>query len=313
MQANVTVAKAKARKTKWSRIAGNYELYLLLLPTLLYFAIFQYGPMYGVQIAFKNFVAVKGITGSSWVGFDNFERFFNSYQFWAVLKNTLGLSLYQLLAGFPLPIVLALLLNQLTHIRFKRFVQTVSYAPHFISGVVLVGMLYIFLSPRNGLVNSVIELYGGQPIFFFGDPDWFKSLYVWSGVWKEIGWSAVIYLAALTGINPDLHEAAVVDGASKLRRIWHVDIPGILPTIIILLILQTGNIMDVGFEKVYLMQNSLNLQTSEIISTYVYKAGLLQAQFSYSAAVGLFDSVINFILLLLVNRVARKIGQTALW
>ncbi len=313
LQKNQTiVTQRKTMKQKMKKLLQNYDLYLLLLPTLLYFVLFHYFPMYGVQIAFKNFNAALGINGSPWVGFEQFVRFFNSYQFWSVLKNTMGLALFEL-AMFPIPVIMALLLNQLVHRRFKRIVQTVTYAPHFISVVVLVGMLYLFLSPRNGLINQLIVLLGGEPIFFFGIPEWFKPLFVFSGVWQNLGWGMIIYLAALTSVSPDLHEAAIMDGASKLRRIWHIDIPGILPTVIILLILNMGNLLNVGFEKVYLMQNSVNISSSEIIQTHVYKAGLLGAQFSYATAVGLFNSLINFILLIIVNQTAKKAGQSSLW
>jgi putative aldouronate transport system permease protein len=269
--------------------------------------------MYGVQIAFKNFIAVRGFTGSPWAGLDHFERFFESYQFATVMKNTLGISIYELLVAFPAPILLALLLNQLSSERFKKIVQTVTYAPHFISVVVVVGMLYLFLSPKHGLINQILLLFGMEPVFFMASPSWFQTIFVFSGIWQNIGWSTIIYLAALSGVNPDLHEAAVVDGASKLQRIRHIDLPSIMPTIVILLILNVGHLMRVGFEKVYLMQNQLNIDASEIIQTYVYKAGLLDAQFSYSAAIGLFNSVINFILLLSVNHLAKKMKQASLW
>jgi len=304
--------KKQTLSKKMKKIWKNYDLYLLLLPTLLYFLIFHYLPMYGVQIAFKNFNPVLGINGSPWIGFSQFERFFNSYQFWTVLKNTIGLALLEL-ATFPIPIVMALLLNQLTSRKYKRIVQTVTYAPHFISVVVLVGMLYLFLSPRTGIVNQFLVLIGMEPIFFFGIPEWFKPLFITSGVWQNLGWGMIIYLAALSGISPELHEAAIMDGASKIRRIWHIDIPGIMPTVIILLILGIGNLLNVGFEKVYLMQNSLNVSSSEIIQTHVYKTGLLGAQYSYAAAVGLFNSIINFILLVFINQAAKKAGQASLW
>lgn len=291
----------------------HYQLYLLFLPTLIYFILFQYVPMYGVQIAFKDFMATRGITGSDWVGFEHFERFFQSFQFWTLIQNTAGLSLYGLAVGFPIPIVLALLLNQLSRQRFKRFVQTVTYAPHFVSTVVIVGMLTIFLSTSSGLINHLIVALGGEPIFFLGSPEWFKTLHVLSGVWQGAGWGAIIYLAALAGVDPGLHEAAIIDGASKLQRIRYIDIPSIMPTIIIVLILQFGSIMSVGFEKTFLMQNALNLDSSEVISTYVYKTGLQGAQYSFSAAVGLFDSVVNFILLIGVNRMARRLTATSLW
>lgn len=300
-------------QTALARIRRHYQLYLYLLPALLFFLVFRYVPMYGVQIAFKDFMVAKGFWGSPWVGLEHFERFFNSNVFWRVLKNTLGLSLFQLAAGFPVPIILALLLNQMTSVRYRRIVQTVIYAPHFISTVVLVGILLVFLSPRTGMVNHILRAMGGEAIFFMAKPEWFKPLYVISGIWQNAGWGTIIYLAALSSVSPELHEAAIVDGATKLQRIWHIDIPGILPTAVILLILQFGSLMSVGFEKVYLMQTPLNLSSSEIISTYVYKSGLLGAQYGFSAAIGLFDAVINLTLLIAINRFARHFGETSLW
>ncbi|MEF3304750.1 ABC transporter permease [Paenibacillus sp. GYB003] len=295
------------------QLRKNWDLYLLIAPVIVFFIVFEYIPMYGVQIAFKNFIATKGIWGSPWVGFRHFERFFESYYFWRLLKNTLGIGLYQLLVGFPIPIALALLINEVKSKAFSRFVQTVTYAPHFLSTVVMVGILFIFLSPQTGLLNKAITLLWGEPIDFLTEPAWFKSIYVWSGVWQQMGWSSIIYLAALTGIDPQLHEAARVDGAGRLRRIWHINLPGIAPTITILLILNMGSLLSVGFEKVFLMQNSLNMQASDIIATHVYRKGIIDGQYSYSAAVGLFNSVINFVLLILVNRIARKVNDTSLW
>ncbi|MFD3767439.1 MULTISPECIES: ABC transporter permease [Paenibacillus] len=294
---------------RWKRY---YDLYLLLLPTLLYFAIFEYGPIYGLQIAFKNFLPFKGILDSPWVGFDNFQRFIENYKFWEILLNTITISIYELVL-FPIPIILALLINQLTSRKFKRIVQTVTYAPHFISTVVIVGMLYLFTNPRNGIINQLLEGLGFHSIYFMAKAEWFTSIFVWSGVWQNAGWGTIIYLAALTSINPELHESAVVDGASKIKRIWHIDLPGIMQTVIVLLILSIGNFMSVGFEKVYLMQNPLNISTAEIIQTYVYKSGLLNAQYSYSAAIGMFNSVINCILLVSVNFIAKRFSQTSLW
>ena len=309
MKSNTTI---RARKGIW-KIFGYWELYVLFLPTFLYFVIFQYGPMYGIQLAFKNFNPILGIWGSHWTGFDQFIRFFKLYQFGRLIWNTLSISLYGLVANFPFPIILALLLNQLYSMKFKKVVQTVSYAPYFISTVVLCGMLFIFLSPSSGAVNSIIKLIGGQPIFFMGEPGTFRHLYVWSGVWQSTGYGAIIYIAALSGVNPELHEAAIVDGASRLRRIWHIDLPGIIPTIVIMFILNMGRIMSVGFEKAFLMQTPLNLETSEVISTYVYKVGLLNAQYSFSTAVGLFNSVINLILVVTVNKIAKTVSTVSLW
>nr|WP_240762056.1 ABC transporter permease subunit [Paenibacillus thalictri] len=288
-------------------------MYLLIAPVLAYFIIFHYAPMYGLQIAFKDFIATKGITGSSWVGFKHFKQFFQSYYASRIILNTLGVSAMQLIIGFPMPILLAIMINELRGSKFKRTVQTVTYAPHFLSAVVLVGIMIIFLSPRSGLVNQIIAFFGGERIAFFGEPGWFKTLYVLSDVWQNMGWASIIYLAALAGIDPQQYEAAVIDGAGKLQKIIHITIPGLLPTAIILLILNLGTLMSVGFEKVYLMQNDLNLDSSEIISTYVYKKGLLGAQYSFSAAVGLFNSVINFILLIVVNGLSRRVSKTSLW
>lgn len=291
----------------------DWQLLVLCALPVAYFLVFHYQPMYGVQIAFKNFKAGLGIEGSPWCGFDQFRRFFNSAQFGTLLKNTLSISLMQLIFGFPLPIILAILLNQMRNQRYKRFVQTVTYFPHFISTVVLVSMLGIFLSPRNGLINQILGLFGLDPIFFMGDPSWFKSVFVISDIWQNAGWSAIIYIAALAGISPDLYEAAQVDGASKWKMILHIDIPGILPTVVMMLIMQIGKIMNLGFQKAFLMQNNLNLEASEIIATYVYKVGLMDAQYSYSAAIGLFNNIINIILLVLANQIAKKTTENSLW
>jgi putative aldouronate transport system permease protein len=295
------------------KIFTNYQLYLLILPTILYFVVFKYGPMYGVQIAFKDFVPTEGIWGSPWVGFKHFERFFNSFQFETLLRNTLWLSVYALIISFPLPVILSLIMNQFPGIRYRRFVQTVIYAPTFISTVVLVGMIFIFLSPSSGLVNHVITGLDGEPVNFMARPDWFPTIYVWSGAWQGTGFATIVYMAALASVDPALHEAAIIDGANKWQRIRYVDLPAIMPTIIILLILAVGNIMNVGFEKALLMQTPLNKPTSQIIQTYVYEIGLQRAQFSFSAAVGLFNSVINLVLLIAVNWFARRVSDTSLW
>ncbi|GAB6929143.1 ABC transporter permease subunit [Paenibacillus sp. JCM 10914] len=291
----------------------NWQLYALFTPVLIYFIVFHYVPMYGVQIAFKDFIANRGIMDSPWVGFKHFERFFNSFYFWRIIKNTMGIGLYELIVGFPIPIILALMINEARSSKFRRFVQTVTYAPHFLSTVVVVGMIMMFLSPVSGLVNNVITSFGGEPIAFMTEPSWFKSIYVWSGVWQGMGWSSIIYLAALAGIDPQLHEAAKVDGASWLRRIWHINLPGIAPTMTILLILNIGSILGVGFEKIFLMQNSLNMEASDVIATNVYRSGILGAQYSFSAAVGLFNSIVNFIMLITVNRIARRVSENSLW
>jgi putative aldouronate transport system permease protein len=295
------------------RIMINYELYLFLLPAVIYYLVFHYWPMYGVQMAFKDFNPSLGIEGSPWVGFKHFMRFIQAPSFWTIIGNTLGISLYMLLVAFPMPIMLALLLNEISGKKFRRLLQTVTYAPHFISTVVLVSITMIVLNPSYGVVNMMIAWAGGGPVDFMTNREWFKSIYVWSGIWQNAGWSSIIYLAALAGIDPEQHEAAMMDGASRLQRIWHVNIPGIMPTVVILFILEIGGLLSVGFEKVFLMQNPLNLEASEVISTYVYKVGLLQVQYSFSAAVGLFNSVINFILLIAVNASVKRLGQSSLW
>lgn len=305
-----------ASVSKWTgfkkSFRKNWDLYLLISPVVIYFIIFHYIPMYGVQIAFKDFIATKGIWGSEWVGFKHFERFFDSYYFWRLIKNTLGIGIYTLGVSFPIPIIIALMLNEIRNSKFKKFVQTVIYAPHFLSTVVIVGMMVLFLKP-NGLINQVVTLLGGTPISFLAEPAWFKTLYVFSDVWQSMGWSSIIYLAALTAVDHTQHEAAMIDGANKFQRIWHVNVPAIMPTIVILFILNAGSVMSVGFEKVLLMQNNLNLEASDVISTFVYRSGILEAQYSFSAAVGLFNSVINFVMLVMVNYFAKKINNTSLW
>lgn len=292
-------------------IRKYWQLYIFLVPALAYFIIFHYIPIYGAQIAFKNYSAVKGIWGSAWTGLDHFERFFNSYYFWLLLKNTLQINLYQL-ALFPVSIIVALSIHEVVRARFKRFVQLVTYAPHFISVVVISGMILVFLDPSSGIVNTLIKAMGGEPVSFITEPGWFKSIYVLSGEWQNVGWGAIIYLAALAGINPELHEAAQIDGASRWQRIFHINVPGIMPTIVILFILNLGSFMNVGFEKIYLLQNPLNMESSEVIQTHVYRSGLLQAQYSYTAAIGLFNNLINFAILLTFNRLARRSGNS-LW
>lgn len=306
-------AQGSRWRNRWKGIKRNWELYLLISPVLAFFILFEYVPMYGVQIAFKNFFVTKGIWGSPWVGLEQFERFFESFYFWRLLGNTLFIGLYQIAAGFPVPILLALMLHEVGHKRFKQGIQTILYAPHFLSTVVVVGLLLIFLSPQYGLVNHVLTLMGWQPIAFLTQPEWFKSVYVLSGVWQQMGWNSIIYLAALAAIDPHLHEAAQVDGASRLRRIWHINLPGLRPTIVILLILNMGTVLGVGFEKIYLMQNSLNMQASDVIATHVYRSGIIGAEYGFSAAIGLFNSVVNFAVLVTVNAIARKAGETSLW
>lgn len=305
-------SKRKARARWRKAVLKNWQLYVLLSPVIVYFLVFHYFPLYGLQIAFKDFIASKGILGSPWAGFKHFERFFDSYYFWRLIKNTVGIGVFTLVVSFPIPIILALLLNEVKSLKYKKFVQTVIYAPHFLSTVVVVGMLLLFLK-TDGMINQVIRLFGGTPIDFISEPGWFKSLYVFSDVWQTMGWSSIIYIAALAAVDPAQHEAAMIDGASRLQRIFHINIPAIMPTIVILFILNAGSVMAVGFEKVYLMQNQLNMSASDVISTFVYRSGILEAQYSFSAAVGLFNSLINFFMLIMVNQIAKKVNETSLW
>lgn len=284
----------------------------MLIPGMVYLFLFNYIPMYGVTIAFKDFMASKGIMGSPWVGMENFERIWRSPDFFPILWNTLILSVYQLVLTFPLPIIISLLINACSSKRFGKFIQNLTYAPYFISVVVLVGMMMILFSP-TGVFNVLIEKMGGEAQLFMGEAKYFRHMFVLSAVWQTTGWSSIIYLAALSGVNPELHEAALIDGASKLKRILYIDLPWILPTAVIILTLNAGKVMSLGFEKAYLMQTSLNISVSEILSTYVYKKGLLDVDYSFSAAVGLFNNVINLILLLAVNKVSKKLTDSSLW
>lgn len=291
----------------------NWQLYLLLVPVVAYFIIFHYVPMYGLQIAFKNYSVRLGFWNSRWVGLKHFERFFRSYYSLKVISNTILISLYSLLVGMPIPILLALSMNEVRFRPFKRVVQTVTYAPYFISTVVMCSMIFLFLSPTNGVINRLIMAFGGESIYFMGKPRMFKTIYVLTSVWQHAGWNSIIYMAALSGIDPQLHEAATIDGAGRFKRIWHINLPGILPTVVIMLILNCGSIMSVGFEKIFLLQNDLNRSSSEVISTLVYQQGLIQNDFSYSTAVSLFNSVVNCVLLITVNQIAKKISETSLW
>ena len=303
------------RSGTWKRIGRNWGLYLLLLPALVLLILFAYKPMYGVVIAFKNYKNSLGILGSPWADplFKNFQRFFNSYQCGATIRNTLRLSLYSLAVGFPIPIILALMINQITAMRFRRAFQTILYLPHFISTVVMVGLLLIWLSPSSGLVGAFYRLLGREAPNVMTSASGFPSIYVWSDIWQHAGWDSIVFLAALSSIDPTLYEAATVDGATRWQKMRYIDLPLLMATACIMLILRAGNLMNVGFEKVFLMQNDLNMSTSEIIATYVYKMGLRNSQYAVSTAVNLFNNLINFGLLLLVNCITRKLGETSLW
>lgn len=291
----------------------HWQYYLLVLPPLLYILIFKYFPMFGVVIAFKDYNVVKGILGSPWAGFKYFEQLFDAPFFWQYLRNTIVISLYGLIVNFPLPILLALALNEIRNGFFKKSVQMVTYAPFFISTVVIVSIIIVNLSPNVGLSSTIFRALGMEPVDFLGQASLFKTIYVFSDAWQHTGYSAIIYIAALAGVNPELYEAAKVDGATRLQKIIHIDLPSLVPIIVILLILNIGSTMSVGFEKIFLMQNPLNQNASEVISTYVYKVGLLNSNFSFSAAIGLFNSVVNLILLIIVNFISRRVSANSLW
>lgn len=311
------VAQQGKERQRWrelrKRLWRDRWLYLMVLPVVVYYIVFHYVPMAGVVIAFKQYDPFTGIVESPWVGFKHFLRFFDSIYFFRLIRNTILLNVYGLVVGFPAPIILALMLNEVTRPLFKRVVQTISYLPYFCSTVVIVGIVVNFLSPTTGMVNQVIKALGGQPIAFLSSPEWFRHVYVWSGVWQGVGWSSIIYLAALAGIDPALYEAAEMDGAGRFAKMWHISIPGIAPVIMVLLLLNLGNMLNVGFEKVFLLYNPSTYSSADVISTYVYRAGLLEQQYDFGAAVGLFNSVVSLVLLTAFNWLAGKLGQQTLW
>ena len=295
-------------------ITTNWQIYIMLIPAVIAIIMFAYVPMYGVQMAFKDFKPIKGIWGSEWVGFAHFQRFFKGHQFRNLLENTLYLSVFGIIAGFPAPIMLALMINQIRAERFKKVLQTVTYMPHFISTVVMVGMIIVFFTPSTGLFGHLGRALGvTNPPNLLASKTAFRPLYIATNIWQHMGWDSIIYLAALSAVDMALYEAAVIDGASRFQCIVHIDIPCILPTVVILLILSAGRVMNVSFDKVFLMQNDLNLPVSETIATYVYKIGLKKSQYSYSAAVNLFNTIVSFVLVLMVNTVSKRLGETSLW
>ncbi|RXZ79549.1 sugar ABC transporter permease [Paenibacillaceae bacterium] len=306
----------EARETLRSRIQKdwlkNYSLYLLVSPVLIYYIVFHYVPIYGASIAFKDFVPSKGIWGSGWVGLDHFREFFSGYYFWRILKNTLVISLTSLLFGFPAPIILALLINEVKTRFFSRFVQTVTYMPHFISLVVVCGLVIDF-TRDTGIINTIIAFFGGEKVTMLNNPGYFVPVYVTSEIWQEIGWGSIIYLAAMGSIDPQQYEAATIDGAGRWKQTIHVTIPGIASTIIILLILKIGGILSVGYEKIILLYNPAIYESADVISTYVYRKGLQEFAWSFSSAVGLFNSTINFMLLIGANWISKKVNQSGLW
>lgn len=307
--------KRTKRFTKSLRrqFASNWQLYLFVLPGVIYYLVFHYLPLYGVQIAFRDYKIAEGITGSKWVGLANFRTFFESYLSWTIIKNTLVLNLYSLLFSFPIPIIFSLLLNRIQSKAYKKFTQTVIYIPHFVSTVVLAGMLYIFLDPTFGFVNKIIETFGGEAKYFMADSSWFRTVFIASGIWQNAGWNTIVYLAALTGIDAELYEAAKIDGASILKQIQHIDLPSILPMAMMMLILNSGSIMAGNMQKTLLLQTPGNMEVSNTIGVYVYQMGLTNAQFSYTAAIGLFQNIVSFIMVCSVNFVSRKMSSISMF
>lgn len=304
----------KIRVNKKNKIkSANWQFWVIIALPVIYAFVFAYIPMGGILMAFKDYSIRKGIFGSDWVGLKYFEQFLMSPSSSKVIANTLVLGVYSLLVNFPLPIILAIGLNEMRSAGYKKVIQMVTYAPYFISTVVLVGMMMQMMDLRTGVINVLLGKLGFDPVNFFGDVSLFRGLYVWSGLWQTAGYSAIIYIAALAGVSPELKEAATVDGASRLQRIWHVDLPAILPTIITMLIFNCGSVMNIGFDKVFLMQNPLNTGTSEVISTFVYKVGVVNSDFGFSTAAGLFQSVVSFVLLVAVNKICKKLTETSLW
>lgn len=289
------------------------NFYFMLIPGLVYILIFHYGPMFGLVISFKNYKIFQGVLGSPWVGMDNFTKLFSSLKFYEVLTNTFLISLYKIVFGFPAPILLAILINEVKNRFFMRSVQTIVYLPHFISWVVTSGLVISFLSPTDGFANGVIKWFGGEPVFFMGQPEYFRSILVSSDIWKEFGWSAIIYLAALAGVSPEMYEAAIIDGATKIQRIIHITIPSILPTIIILLLLRIGGVLNAGFEQVLSMYNPAVYSVGDIIDTYVYRVGIIERNYGFSTAVGLFKSLIACLLLVSANWLAKRLKQDGIF
>ena len=308
---------AGARKSLGVRfvdaVKRDWQLYILLLPAMFFVFLFCYLPLYGIQIAFRDYKAVLGITGSEWVGLKNFTDFFSAYYFQRLITNTFLLNLYNLLWSFPIPIIMAILLNQFTRPRVKKITQTVIYIPHFISTVVMAGMLYLFLSPTNGIINTLITALGGESIYFMVEPEWFRTLFITTDIWQHAGWNTILYIATLTGIDPGLYEAATIDGATKFQKIRHIEIPHLIPIAVMMLILNCGSLLASNTDKALLMQTSGNMATSDIIGVYVYQMGLGKAQFSYTTAIGLMTNVINFVMIIAVNWIAKRLNDTSLF
>jgi putative aldouronate transport system permease protein len=311
---NRSGSQTKARNF-WLYVMKHKALYLLMLPGILYYIIFKYVPMYGVVIAFQNFSIGKGIMGSKFVGLAHFiEFFYNTPDSWKLIRNTIVLNIYDLLFHFPAPIILALLFHEIKNKAFKRIIQSLSYMPHFLSTVVIAGIMVIFLSPSSGIVNTLLtKVFGIEPIMFLGIPEWFRTIYIGSEIWQKIGWGTILYLAAIAGIDPALYEAAKMDGANRLQQARHITFVGMIPVMIILFVLNLGHFMEIGYQKILLLYNPMNYETADVINTFVYRRGVLGADFSFASAVGLFQSAIGFILVVVANRIVKKYSETSLW
>ena len=294
-------------------IKKDWMLYALLLPMVVWYVLFLYKPMYGLQIAFKNFSLFRGIHGSEWVGLANFTEFMSSPYFWRNLKNTFLISFYSLVIGFPIPIILALMFNEVRHAGFKKFTQTVTYLPHFISIVVVAGIVTNFLAPSSGVINVIISKLGFDKVYFLTQPQWFRTIFIGTNIWKEAGFGSIVYLAALSGISPALYEASRIDGANRWQQIIHITLPGILPTIVIMLVIRIGKLLEVGYEMIILLYQPSTYETADVLSTYIYRVGIQGARYDMATAVGLFNAVIAFVLVFTANRISRKLTETSLW
>ncbi|WP_044480183.1 ABC transporter permease [Paenibacillus antibioticophila] len=303
----------KPKRKRFQFIRSHWDLYLIMLPGILYFVIYKYVPMWGAVIAFQDYNVFKGIWGSEWVGLAHFKAMFLNEDFYKIFRNTLLISIYKLLWGFPGPIILAIMLNEVRNMLYKRSIQTLVYLPHFLSWIILGGILVNVLSPSSGIVNKLLEMLGIEPIFFLTSTEWFRTVIVASDIWKEVGWGAIVYLAALAGIDPQLYEAAIMDGANKWKQIIHITLPSLMSVIVTLFLLRLGHVLDVGFEQIFVLYNSLVYEVGDVIETYVYRVGIQQAKFSFTTAVGLFKAVIGLILVTLVNKGAKKLGQEGIW
>lgn len=310
---NSTAIKRKSGSTLAGDLIRERWLYIMLAPGILYFIIYKYLPMWGVLIAFKNYMPYSGFLGSKWVGMEHFIRFFTNDAFWQLFRNTLVLALYNLVFFFPAPIIVALMMNEIRRDSYKRLIQTMVYVPHFMSWVVIAGIFYVLLSPESGVINGIIMMFGGQPAEFLTSTEWFRSIITIQVIWRETGWGTIIFLAALTGVDPQLYEAATIDGAGRLKQLWHITLPAIRSTIVILLILRLGKFLDSGFEQIFLMLNPMTREVGDVFDTYVYTVGITQAQFSYSTAVGVFKSLISLVLVVAANYFSKKMGEEGIY